>query len=461
MKNILFISDTFLEGGMETRISEANREYKKRNIKPFLACDTLKKTIYCKDFHKMSDNFNFIPTNGQLHVKDIIENSNKLVSLCKKEKIDLIECQPFWNLLSATIAAQQCKIPITYTLHGTVSGNFIDPKYSEANVLFYLLFAFGVDQIYAVSKRLSDIYSYISKDIIVTQNGIPLDNFPKKVFYRTGIFAIASRLDQPKTATIIDFLPKLYTSEYSSRIDIYGDGDNFNTLKNFITKNNYDDKVCLHGWVDNLKQKFIKNQYDCVFGVGRVAIDAISTKTPVGVVGSDGFVGLVNKDNLPYFTKNNFLSSGLQEINDIQKELTDLYRNPKKYTFNKNDLDMLDASKIWQQHILLEQNLVFREKEAIKEIMDILIHNQNEELLLGTNLIGSFTSILNKYNQNKLIPAELLIGTASALTNKISKYQEQLSSLEGSLAKLEASTSWRITKPLRKANKIIHNIKKS
>ena len=322
------------------------------------------------------------------------------------------------------------------------------------------MLSFGLDQIYAVSERVSNIYRYISENIIITRNSISLDNLPKKIFQQHGVFTIASRLDVPKTSAIIKFLPKLYHTKYTKRIDIFGDGDSFDQLKDFITKNHFNDKVHLLGWVDDFKQQLINNQYDCVFGVGRVATDAISTKTPIGLIASDGSITMVSKNNLSHFIENNFLNFDSSEKNNLEKELGDLYNNSKNYLFNKSDLSLLDASNNWQQHILSERNLVFKNKAVIKKIDELFLSNQNEELFLGSSLIDPLIALLNEYGQGKLIYAELIGNIANVLNNRISVVQNQLSALESSLSELESSTSWKITKPLREANRIFHNIKK-
>ena len=443
MKNVLIISDSFLSGGLETRLTEQFLAYQRHNIKIYLACESFQDNNRSHLFEKILTDINFSPKNGCYKAKDILKSVDNICDFCKKNNIDFIECQPFWCLIPATIVSLQTNIPLSYTLHGTASGNFIDPIYYEANLLYYLCLSSGTDQIFAVSERLAKIYNYISDKIIVSRNNIDLKHLPSRTFQKTGRFATASRLDGPKTEVIINFIPKIYRLKQVKQFDIYGNGDKIEELKKFITSNHFDDKVNILGWSKNLIATFINEKYDCVFGVGRIITDAISSTTPVGILGYGGFAGLINKYNLLDFAETNFLSWETFPDDFLKNSILNLYKNPSEYLFSKQDLSIFDTNKNWNKHISLEQNLKPTQKPIIEKIEKLLKNNPNENLLLDTDIIK---------NLNHILPEQKLI-YSGLLNSLFDILHAQIIAAESRTKKLEDSLSWKVTKPLRKANK--------
>ena len=454
MKNILIVSDAFLQGGLESYIGEQTEAYKKHGVNSFLACENLNKNKSIP-FEKIFTNFNFAPQNGQLASQSILKNSENLSKLCQENHIDYIECQPFWCLIPAAIAAQKNNIPISYTLHGTASGNFIDSSYYEACLLFYICLCFGLDKIFAVSERLANIYSYASKDISISRNGIDTNNLPARKFSITNQFAIASRLDTPKTSVIKNFLPKIYRIKNAKKIHIYGDGDKAQELQNYIEKKNFSDKIKLLGWEPNLPHRLQQEQYDCVFGVGRIITDAISSATPAGILGYGGFTGIVNKNNLNELAKTNFISWDTQNDQLLQEELDRLYKNPKNYIFSKDDLADLDATRNWRTHVEQIRKVKHQDNIIMDLVTDMLANHNNENLLLDANLLPSFQQILTNIDDSQLIYTGLLKTLYEKLTYQHAK---QENNLNAELQKIKSSTSWRITKPIRRIKDFLNSI---
>lgn len=444
MKNVLIISDAFLNGGLETRVLEQVNAYHNSGLKVFFICNSSANNHEKHNFDIFSSDFDFIPQNGQLKSQQILTACAKIVDFCKKYKIDFIECQPFWCLLPATIAAEHCQIPISYTLHGTASGNFIEPIYFEAYLLFYLCLSFGLDQIFAVSERLARIYSYASNDIFVSNNSITLKDIPRgKTFVGNGHYAIASRLDIPKTIPIKEFLPQLCDFSFTKQIDIYGDGDQKDALASFINEQGLSKKVKLLGWHPNLQSILTKNNYDCVFGIGRVITDTIASATPAGILGYGGFAGLLNKDNLQHFAHTNFISWDSYDKKFLEFELRRLYKNPHSFILKPSDLSSLDAELNWKKHIEKASKVKFAPKPIINNIISILNSHPTEDLFLDKAIINQLMDIIYNVEQNQLIYAGIL-------QNYYSIIKQTNIELIAKNTQLENSFSWKITKPLRK-----------
>ena len=461
MKNILIISDGFLYGGFETRTLRELVEAKKHHYNIFLACinynqeeNAFKQVLILK--HPLSDYDDFIES------KNILETRDQIINFCKKNHIDLMECHPYWCLLPATLAAEKLRIPITCTLHGVTSGNFITPSPTNIGLrtLYYLVFKYGFDQIIAVAEYLCKQYAYLSPNITITRNGI---NLPEKTrpHYtpHNGSFCIASRLDIPKTRLIKDFLPTLHTLSEVHHIDIFGNGDQLESLKTFIELNHFF-KVSIKGWQKNLPQVLTDNHYVAVFGMGQVALEAFSSNTPVGILGYGGFAGLINKTkNLSYFMKNNFTDWKTYNI-DLKKELQELKKNPNNYLLSYQEISKFDQSNIWNSHFKTEESFSYSEKPILNILNHLLDTQPNKKMDLKNFLSKSdFPNTQNDVLYQLYL--ESIKNTIKA--NQISKLEQSNTSKATKIAALEKEINditnsgfWKITKPMRKFLNKLH-----
>lgn len=385
MKNILFIADSFMGGGLETRIIDQINYLKKKKISVFLICREYSHS-YDGTFDAVSNALQTHTSTTSITAKDILNDVNAICAFCKEHDIRYIDCHPFWCALPATIAAEKLKIPISFTLHGVISADFIDNKYITAKALYQLVFSYGFDRLFAVAEYLSDLYLYLPIKTIL-HNGFPTSNIKNKKFKPTGNVAAVSRLDEVKTQLIIDFLPSLYKQKVVKKIDIYGSGEYYNQLANFIDQNHYNDKVSLLGWEKDISNKIYKNDYMAVFGMGRVIVEAIEAGVPAGVLGYGGFAGFVNHNNLIDFSKTN-LTSWNKTKDSLEKEFNQLFKMPDYYLFNKQDLSDFDSENIWKLYYETILSINHTEKIPIQTITRYLESHPdiniltNEELLL-------------------------------------------------------------------------------
>ena len=460
MKNILIVSDGFLYGGFETRTLRELIEAKKHHYNVFLACinynqkyNVFKQILMLK--HPLSDYSDSIKT------KNILITRDQIVNFCKKNHIDIIECHPYWCLVPATLAAEKLHIPITYTLHGVASGNFIAPSPTNIGLrtLYYLTLKYGFDQIIAVAEYLRNQYSYLSPNITITRNGVNIPEKPKPPYSpRNGHFCIASRLDIPKTKLIKDFLPTLHALTGVHHIDIFGDGDQLDSLKIFINKNHFD-KVSIKGWQGDLPQVFSNNHYAAIFGMGQVVLEALSSNTPVGVLGYGGFAGFINNINLSYFAKNNFTDWKTHNI-DLKKELQKLKKTPNEYLLSRQEISEFSQSNIWNSHFKAEKFLVYSEKPILNTLNRLFDNYQNLKLDLKNFLPKSdlpdtkhdaiYQLFLESIkNTSKAIEVDRLKQSDISKTIKINILKKELNNIT-------SSGFWKATKPLREILNKLH-----
>lgn len=435
MKNILFISDVFLGGGLETRIIEQTKALKKYKIKSFLLCREINNT-YSHNFIATSDALTILPSKQNLEAQFVLQDVDTICNFCTENNIDYIDCHPFWCALPAVLAANRLHIPISFSLHGVLSANCIVDEYLTAKALYDVIFSYGFNQIFAVAEYLKGIYPYLL-DIEIVRNGIPLNNFTPKSFKNTKKIAIASRLDEPKTKLIIDFLPTLYASKAITQIDIYGDGSHSPNLQSFINTSQMSDKINMCGWSHDFIKTINDNQYMLVFGMGRVVLEAMRAGVPVGVLGYGGFAGFVNRDNLLDFSKNN-LTSWCESPKSLSTEFKNLFKNPKNYLFTSNQLSIFNTELIWQKYYNIIRELSHQNNPIIQTIYNWLLDHPNSNLLNDQELFLQCVRLLSDGNhpinprlfysifQKQFDEIDTLKHENETLKAENQKYQQQL-----------------------------------
>lgn len=433
MKNILFVTDSFVGGGLEARIVEQTKILKRKHVRFYLICNKFN-PIYEKYFSDVSESLKLNNQLKEISANDVLTDVDTICNFCVEHDIDFIDCHPFMCTLPATLAAERTNTPISFTLHGVTSGDFIDGSKNPAGkALYQLAISYGFDKHFAVAEYLAILNSHLT-DISIVRNGSFLDSLNYRSFKNTKTVAIASRLDPEKAQLVIDFLPSVYNSKAIDKIDIYGDGGGIENLKSFIAEKRMGDKVFVKGWEKNLSKKLSEGEYMLVFGMGRVVLDAILSGTPVGVLGYGGFAGLVSRSNLQDFAKNNLTS--WESNTTLTNELKHFFIKPSEYIFSKKDLDMFNAEVIWQKYYDTISKISHSENVMSQKIFDLLFKNpninifKNQELFLacvrlladGKNPIGTklfFSIFQNQYDTIADLKTQLI--TKDEQTNSKNK----------------------------------------
>ncbi len=434
MKNVLIVSEAFLNGGLETRVQEEVAEYRKHRCKVFLACHNFNKD-HRRLFNKVLMLDTLLRENDCIDSRRLLSVRDKIVRFCQKNAVDHIECHPFFCVLPAALAAEKLNVPITYTLHGVASANFVDIDSTGLYTLYYMIIKYGVDQIVAVAEYLQKQYAYLSPKIIIARNGIKLSKKmrpARKTTSNTKAFCIASRIDAPKSKIIMDFLPKIHGLSEVKKIDIYGDGDSVEALRNFVEQRKMK-KVNVCGWVNDVSKTIVEKKYDAIFGMGRVVLNALSVSVPVGVLGYGGFAGFVRNDNIAHFAENNFTDWDTYDDLDIKKEIKKVQKSPQEYKLTRKEMAPYDSEGIWKSYFEEAKSIARTPKPVVQKLNKIFEKNQSENLNLGF--------MFNEEN----FPTVSNDATYQLLCNKNSR----VSYLEQSILDINNSRFWRLTKPIR------------
>ena len=391
MKNVLFVADCFTGGGQETRIVEQIKILKRKRIRFYLLCNKFN-PIYKKYFAEVSESLKLNDRLQKISANDVLTDVDTICNFCVKYDIDYIDCHPSMCILPAVLAAERVNTPISFTLHGVASGDFItNPNHLPGRTLYHLAINYGFDKYFAVAEYLTTLYSFLT-NVSIVRNGSFLNSIKYRGFKNTRAVAIASRLDVVKAQLVIDFLPSVYKSKAIDKIDIYGDGDGIHNIKTFVSENHLEDKVCIKGWEKDLSKKLSEGDYMLVFGMGRVVLDAILSGTPVGVLGYGGFAGFVNHSNLQDFAKDNLTSWETKA--ELPAELKHLFIKPSDYIFDKKDLDEFNAEAIWQKYYDTIITIEHSKNEVSQKVFSLLLKNPDADILSDQDLFLEYIRLL-------------------------------------------------------------------
>ena len=338
--NILVVSDHMLVGGLETHISTYYEFLKRNNSFVFAFGDYSRD--YTFDDSPVYTEFNF---NRQCTVNGFLSDVDRLTRIIKEHKVDAVHVHPFYGLYPAVIASQLCGVNVYYTSHGTASYNY------QSNAFTYSLFNYfcstAVARVYSVSKRLID--NNMFENIELQRNAIDIGDYPKTCIACNNHWALLSRLDSlklPAIKKIIDMQDVL-----GINIDIYGTGPAEDDLLDYLRGKAVQDKVVLKGYRQDVHD-YIKDKYNGVIGLGRVAIEALASGYPVIFAGYSKVAGLIDKSIYNKVKDYNFVNLGLPDVSkyEIETQLEDLATNPGKYMLRNDVRKDFDAAVVYRNY---------------------------------------------------------------------------------------------------------------
>lgn len=340
-KNILIATQGLDVGGCETYLLILSKSLIKlgNNVAIVAKDGTLRKTFeqFGVKFYEI-DFFNR---------KNAFSNIKIIEEILATERIDYLYIQPFYPMFEAVVASINLNIPYYLFFHGVSLPNYFDiektfDSLGKWNKVFLqnIAFKYAKKFIY-VSDEVKDFYE--KKYFFPSSKGILLNN---SLFIDESItnncpdfsnnFVIVSRIDDSKIDSIkigIDVyikyfeLCKIQNLDTSSlKFDIVGDGSKKQELIDFIKDNKYN--INYIGTTNNTQQ--LLQQYDVVFGMGRVLLEAISCKKIAFLITYNKFIGLVNSLQTDEFSTIAFANFSGRNLNskDINTELDKFFKMP-------------------------------------------------------------------------------------------------------------------------------------
>lgn len=341
--NILVISENFVRGGLETHI---NTYYdlintKKDNVKMYFAFAKYEDNGYLKDA-TVYDNFNFSYNSS---IDDFISDVNRLVSIIKKHKIDVVQVHPFYSLFPAMFAAKITNTKFIYTYHGLASINFVQAM--NDSLLFSFGIEYGMDKIFCVTENVFNNFKDFHNDnIVFLPNIINENSYNEHKISPKKRWALISRLDVDKYPSIIKFLRILPKLDIDT-VDIFGSGAMLEDCKKFIEENKLDEKVKFMGFKSDMSEEL--DDYTGTIGIGRVTLESLCMNYPSILIGQNKVVGVIDSEIYDAVKRVNFVPFTLNDISveDLNKSIKEINNNQlEKYQFRNRIIDDFGTNNI-------------------------------------------------------------------------------------------------------------------
>jgi len=348
-------------GGLHDNVFATVQEAKNRGHEVYVAC---REGIFQNKLKNCG--INVININQDQKINSI----NKILDVIGSD-IDLIHTHPGNSRIIALRLARTYDIPIIYHVHGAWTDNI-------KNYITEVSSVFAVSN--SVKQKIIEScpeYDY-KVHVIPNYSDYEVVNEPiKHKDLKSLNIALISRLEKDKSLIVekIKNLKEfLVNTTYKITFNIIGEGSlKYDLIKFFsehITNKNIE--VNFIGWVSDknvLKSYILK--CDLVIGPGRVAIDALTLKRPVIVVGSQNYYGIINSENWQRFVSSNFGGLGPKPINegDISNDLQILISDKNVY---KESVEI--GTKVIQNF--------FNRQDAIEKmfnIYDILLFKKSNQ----------------------------------------------------------------------------------
>lgn len=306
-------------GGLHDNIRAVALESKKRGHDVYVGC---RKGLFFDQLK--SDGINTVEI-----VNDDVEQSIKNVVAEVGTDIDLIHANPGISRNVALELHDTNNIPVIYHVHGAWL-NAVEEYIDKLSCVFAVSESVKqkvIERTEGNAHKVHVLPNY--SDYIYKEDEANKDN------HQTKVISLITRLETDKSY-IIDEVKKLstYLNEFNQKItlNIIGDGSLRESFISFLIEEIQNEKVKINdiGWVadeEQLKDYIINS--DIVIGPGRVAIDAFTLHSPVIVVGSQNYHGLIDEENWQHFAGANFGGYGSRQsgegdiINDLDRLLND------------------------------------------------------------------------------------------------------------------------------------------
>lgn len=317
--NILFLTDGFTRGGLETHIIQLCRILVDSGHTPFLACGSKTNESLNRFFSKTLPSLSL---SFDTKVRSFIETLSFIEKFIDENKIDVIHAHPFYSLFVGAVAANRKRIPLLCTIHGPysvmgapgpnpkdlwtdiISNSSVIAVSGELGAEFYKNYRHWPD-IQPNIVDLNDVFLEPKKRVMLWCGRMDADKIP-------GLFGL---LD------LIDVLPNW-------RLDIAGAGTEQESVANRImSSSSLHDRVSLLGWIDDTS--CLMREYEIIAGMGRVVVEASALAIPCLLVGYDSVKGFVtpNMANAAAFTNFSGRLTKTENISSIASTLdAGLYR---------------------------------------------------------------------------------------------------------------------------------------
>lgn len=421
--NILVVSDNFSIGGLETQIKTYYSNLP-QNYKMIFCFGNYKEDVDLKNAQIYTDfSFSYADT-----IEKFCNDVEMLVKIINENKIDVIQVHPYYCFFASLFASQLTGVKLLYTYHGQGSFNFL--KTMISGPIFYHAFEKNcVAKLLTVTQNGKNCFERIGyKNIELIPNPIDEKKFPKATVVNNHQWALISRISDDKIEEIKKMILNIEKFGIDS-VDIYGDGNKVEELKNFISEEELNSKINYIGYTNNLYQT-VNNKYNGIIGIGRVVLESLMMGYPTILIGFGKITGFINKkiyletkdynfinnhtniynDKFPSTYDRNFLTNNVRKNYSINTII-------KKYIMCLNDCDSINLQNLVDMYHEIEK---FNKNDDLKDCYfykERLIYNLVKEYIYKNSISPEINNII--------VNTDTTYDLYDVIINKLSKMEEK------------------------------------
>lgn len=432
---ILVVSEKFVKGGLETHIKTLYDALVEDNKFFFVFGKYESKLDLSKA--KIYSGFNFSYNST---VEEFCSDVEGLVKIIKTNKIDVIIVHPFYSIYPAVFAANLTKTKIILTSHGRTNLTFPTTPV-EISLFEYFLYN-QFNKVFSVSKSLiKALEKYKNLDAIYIPNLINFKNYKSHETKTNKKWAIISRLDNDKINSVIQMLD-YFNDVDVEEIDVIGDGENINTIKEYIKEKNNSYKINLLGYIDDIPKQLDKG-YTGVCGIGRVVAESLAMNIPTVCHGYGKVVGVINKEIYNLIKEENFIPEKLDNISkeDFKKQIDSINKGKNsKYCLRKEIIKDFDVL-VWKDEFLSQINKCHEINNfALNELYNEIMKFSNEGFYYSNNVFKLIYNMISNYTYNiDLKNNTAMVYMMSEINDKIKLIEKNISIIMSNNYQIDSS----------------------
>lgn len=312
-------------GGAETHVLELAKELKKRGAEVIV---TSNGGAYEKELTEFGIKHYKVPLQNK-NPLNVIKAFKTLKQIIIDEKIELVHSHARIPSFILGKLHKKMGFPFVTSAHGVFT-----TKYGLKYITDWGQAVVAVSE--DIKKYLLDNYHFPEEKIVVTINGIDLEQFspntdktPAREEFGLSeedfVIGFVSRLDTDCTHAareIISKMPLLVEKIPNIKFLVVGGGSDYENIKALAETVNkkYGRRIILAGGRTDMAR--VIAPIDLFVGVSRAALEAMGAQKPVILAGNQGYIGLFDEENTKVSFDTNFCGRGCGDINE-----TNLYED--------------------------------------------------------------------------------------------------------------------------------------
>lgn len=297
--NILMLTDSMENGGAETHIYELSRSLCRlsHQVTVLSRGGAVAERLQAEGIRHINVK-NLSARGGRL-----FSSLRAILEAVRKEKPTLIHAHTRQTVFLCHLLAPFLSVPVVFTAHAHF-------RTGGMGQLFRLFRGKTVAVSEDIARHLVSAFGRSYEDITVIGNGINTEYFaPVKEHQHEGIQILTiSRLDNDcaLAATLLCRLLPTLCKQFPVTLTVVGGGDALPALRALAAKTG----VAVHFAGEKRDVKDALAQCDLFVGVSRAALEAMAMEKPVILCGNEGYLGILNENNMALAEQSNFCARG-------------------------------------------------------------------------------------------------------------------------------------------------------